>query len=177
MPVSAAITAPPSAACPARRSSKKFVLKYPGDPSFESAAGCAGRAGLGAGLPCQPHPSRAWPRTSAWTACTRPPPPLRCGARPKPLEDASLLAARPCRPRGSAGGGPGAVKHPLCRPALQNTMCGASAAAQETGVPPPCTIIRRVFRPAARGLLPAACQYAAGRTTGLCHARQRGGQR
>lgn len=33
---------------------KKFVLKYPGDPSFSQLKD-AGRPGLGAGLPRQPH--------------------------------------------------------------------------------------------------------------------------
>lgn len=34
---------------------KKFVLKYPGDPQLQPAEGRAGRPGLGAGLPRQPH--------------------------------------------------------------------------------------------------------------------------
>ena len=34
---------------------KKFVLKYPGDPSFNQLKDGAGHPGLGAGLPRQPH--------------------------------------------------------------------------------------------------------------------------
>lgn len=40
---------------------KKFVLKYPGDPSFNQLKGRAGRAGLGACLPRQPHAERRGP--------------------------------------------------------------------------------------------------------------------
>ena len=131
---------------------KKFILKYPGDPSFAQLKDALAAQDWELALPLV---TWGWP--SRWK--------MRAFGRP------SLLPTRKCW-RQSAN-----CKAPPCRPALQNTMCGVSAAAQETRVPLPCIIKGEPPRSAAHGLLPAAYQYAVGRATGLCHAYQRGGQR
>lgn len=155
---------------------KKFILKYPGDPSFaqlkdalaaqdwelafrasHTLKGVAQNLGM----------DRLYKAAAALCDAVRGPKPLKMRAFGRP----SLLPTRKCW-RQSAN-----CKAPPCRPALQNTMCGVSAAAQETRVPLPCIIKGEPPRSAAHGLLPAAYQYAVGRATGLCHAYQRGGQR
>lgn len=92
---------------------KKFILKYPGDPSFaqlkdalaaqdwelafrasHTLKGVAQNLGM----------DRLYKAAAALCDAVR---------GPKPLEDESLWAARPCCPRGSAGGNPRTVKPPL----------------------------------------------------------------
>lgn len=155
---------------------KKFILKYPGDPSFaqlkdaltaqdwelafrasHTLKGVAQNLGM----------DRLYKAAAALCDAVRGPSRWKMRAFGRP----SLLPTRKCW-RQSAN-----CKAPPCRSALQNTMCGVSAAAQETRVPLPCIIKGEPPRSAAHGLLPAAYQYAVGRATGLCHAYQRGGQR
>ena len=92
---------------------KKFILKYPGDPSFaqlkdalaaqdwelafrasHTLKGVAQNLGM----------DRLYKAAAALCDAVR---------GPKPLEDEKPLAARPCCPRGSAGGNPRTVKPPL----------------------------------------------------------------
>ena len=68
---------------------KKFVLKYPGDPSFSQLKD-AGRSGLGS-WPSAPATLKGVAQNLAWTACIRPPP--LCDA-------AAPEAAGGCQPPG-----------------------------------------------------------------------------
>ena len=133
---------------------KKFVLKYPGDPSFEQ---------LRAALDAQDwelafrasHTLKGVAQNLGMDRLYKAPPPsaMRCAApsrwRMQASGHPSLPPMRKCWRRS------GNCKAPTCRPVLQNTMCGASAAAQETGVLLPCIIKRRAFPPC--GARSAAC--------------------
>ena len=155
---------------------KKFILKYPGDPSFAQLKDALTAQDWELAFRAS-HTLKGVAQNLGMTACTRLPRPCAtpCAApsrwKMRAFGRPSLLPTRKCW-RQSAN-----CKAPPCRPALQNTMCGVSAAAQETRVPLPCIIKGEPPRSAAHGLLPAAYQYAVGRATGLCHAYQRGGQR
>ena len=147
---------------------KKFILKYPGDPSFAQLEGRAGRPGLGAGFPRQPHTERRGPELRMdrlYKAAA-----ALCDAvrGPKPLEDESLWPPVLCCPRGSAGGNPRTVKPPAGRPC--RILCAASLPLHRKPECPAMYNKRRTSRSAAHGLLPAAYQYAIGRAAGLCHA-------
>lgn len=77
---------------------KKFVLKYPGDPSFEQLRAALDAQDWELAFQCPATPSRACPEPRHGPPVQGRRRPLRCGARAQAAGGCKPLAARPCRP-------------------------------------------------------------------------------